>query len=196
MKASVILGHPYSNSFNHAIAKTVVSVLTALNYEVFFHDLYCEKFDPIITGPELVDDNIHLNKLVEMHCREIIEADAIIIIHPNWWGQPPAILKGWIDRVLRPNVAYAFDESDNGSGIPNGLLKASTAIVFNTSNTEENRELTVFGDPLQTIWENCIFGFCGVSNFHRRMFRIIADSTPLQRKEWLHEVEQTISTLL
>jgi NAD(P)H dehydrogenase (quinone) len=42
------------------------------------------------------------------------------------------------------------------------LLKAKTALVFNTSNTAEEREQMVFGDPLETIWKNCIFGLCGV----------------------------------
>lgn len=193
MKVSVILGHPYVKSFNYAIAQTVVNSLENRGHEVFFHDLYSENFNPVITGQELVEDNISLDKLVEKHCQEIIEVDGIVIIHPNWWGMPPAILKGWIDRVLRPGVAYTFDEDNNGSGIPQGLLKADIAIVFNTSNTEEVRELTVFGDPLETIWKNCIFDFCGVKNFQRKMFRIIANSTPLQREKWLKEVEQTIS---
>jgi len=44
-------------------------------------------------------------------------------------------LKGWIDRIFRPGVAYEFNEGDKGEGIPVGLLKAKKAIVFNTSNT-------------------------------------------------------------
>ena len=62
-------------------------------------------------------------------------AEGIIIIHPNWWGMPPAILKGWVDRVMRPGVAYEFLEGDSGEGVPRGLLRARRAIVFNTSNT-------------------------------------------------------------
>jgi len=54
------------------------------------------------------------------------------VVHPNWWGQPPAILKGWIDRILRPGVAYQFLEGDAGEGVPVGLLKAETALIFNT----------------------------------------------------------------
>ena len=45
-----------------------------------------------------------------------MRADGIIAIHPNWWGQPPAMLKGWIDRVLRPDVACKFLEGDGGEG--------------------------------------------------------------------------------
>jgi len=46
------------------------------------------------------------------------EASGIVIVHPNWWGQPPAILKGWVDRVLRPGVAYEFTEGDQGKVSP------------------------------------------------------------------------------
>ncbi|MBN2539095.1 MAG: flavodoxin family protein, partial [Deltaproteobacteria bacterium] len=63
---------------------------------------------------------------------------------------------------------------------------------FNTSNTEAEREKKVFGDPLETIWRNCIFGLCGVTHFHRRMFGIIVTSTETQRKEWLDEVRKDI----
>jgi putative NADPH-quinone reductase len=55
---------------------------------------------------------------VQAHCGEIARAEGIIIVHPNWWGQPPAIMKGWIDRVFRPGVAYRFTEDDKGDGVP------------------------------------------------------------------------------
>lgn len=191
MKISVILGHPYLKSFNHAIADVTLKTLQENGHEVFYHDLFAEKFDPVIMGQELVED-LSGNELVEKHCQEIKESEGIIIIHPNWWGQPPAILKGWVDRVLRPNIAYGFAEGDSGGGLPLGLLKASKAIVFNTSNTPEDRELSVFGDPLETIWRNCIFDFCGVKDFYRKIFRVIADSTLEQRLEWLEEVKKVI----
>ena len=101
--------------------------------------------------------------------------------------QPPAILKGWIDRVLRENVAYAFPPNDNGGGLPLGLLPAKAALVFNTSNTPEARETNVFGDPLQRLWRDCIFAFCGVNVFDRLMFRVIADSTATERALWLEQ---------
>jgi len=64
--------------------------------------------------------------------------------------------------------------------------------VFNTSNTETEREKNIFGDPLEAIWKNCIFDLCGVRNFYRRMFNIIVVSSEEQRKEWLQEVGRTI----
>jgi len=74
------------------------------------------------------------------------------------------------------------------------LLKAKAAIVFNTSNTAVDREQNVFGDPLETIWRNCIFGLCGVTNFYRRTFGIVVTSTEAQRQNWLEEVRRDINT--
>jgi putative NADPH-quinone reductase len=192
MRISVILAHPNPESFNHATAQTAVDAIKANGHRIFFHDLYQEKFDPRLNLEELANDAI-LPPVTRKHCDEIAAVDGIVIVHPNWWGQPPAILKGWVDRVIRPGVAYEFTEGDSGEGIPNGLLKARAALVFNTSNTKSEREEGVFGDPLETIWKNCIFGLCGVNNFHRRMFNVIVTSTDDQRRDWLGDVEKDIN---
>lgn len=191
MKISVILAHPCEGSFNHAIAITAVEQLERNGHKVFFHDLYKENFDPILFCEEIPKD-ASLPQEIEDHCSEIAEADGIVIVHPNWWGQPPAILKGWVDRVIRPGVAYEFLEGDSGEGVPHGLLRAKAAIVFNTSNTEPEREKDVFGDPLETIWKNCIFSLCGVTRFCRSMFSIVVTSTEAQRKKWLLGVRNDI----
>jgi NAD(P)H dehydrogenase (quinone) len=192
MNISVILAHPDKTSFNHSIATTILETLRQNKHHFWFHDLYAENFPPLLPHEEF-DKNAQLPSKIEQHCKEICSADGIIIIHPNWWGQPPAILKGWIDRVIRPGRAYEFLEGDNGEGVPNGLLKANSALVFNTSNTETEREQKVFGDPLETIWKNCIFDLCGVTTFYRRMFNIIVISSEEQRRKWLADVRMTIN---
>lgn len=106
---------------------------------------------------------------------------------------PPAILKGWIDRVLRPGVTYQFAETDSGEGVPLGLLKAKTALIFNTSNTPREREITDFGDPLERLWKDCVLSFCGVPVTHRRMSGIMVTSTEEQRKAWLAEVREMVT---
>ncbi|MCK9293803.1 MAG: NAD(P)H-dependent oxidoreductase [Desulfobulbaceae bacterium] len=194
MKISVILAHPNKESFNHAIARTVLQALAANRHQVFFHDLYAEQFDPVLPAGEISRDAV-LPAVIANHCRELSTADGIIVIHPNWWGQPPAILKGWADRVIRPGVAYEFLEGDSGEGVPHGLLQAHAALVFNTSNTAAAREVAVFGDPLETLWKNCLFGLCGVRDFHRRMFGIMVVSTEQQRKKWLAEAEEMVKNI-
>jgi putative NADPH-quinone reductase len=191
MKISIILAHPNPGSFNHAIADTAAAELRLRGYDVCLHDLCAEQFNPLLPAAELAKD-APLGSVIRQHCHEITEADGIIIVHPNWWGMPPAILKGWIDRVLRMEVAYRFVANDQGEGVPQGLLRARSAIVFNTANTPDDREQESFGDPLETLWKKCIFGLCGVQNVQRRTFSVIVTSTPEQRAQWLAEVRQIV----
>ena len=142
---------------------------------------------------ELHREDRELKGWTDRHHELLQWADAIVWVYPTWWSGPPAILKGWVDRVIRPGVAYKFLEDDSGEGVPVGLLKARSAVVFNTSNTETQRELDMFGDPLETIWRNCIFDLCGVSTFQRRTFNIVVTSSRQQREEWLTEVRRLIS---
>ena len=168
MNISLILGHPQPGSLNHAIAETALTTLHAHGHAVHYHDLCAEGFDPILRDGEMASEAV-LDPVIAQHCDELAQADGIIVVHPNWWGQPPAVLKGWIDRVMRPGVAYEFLEGDFGDGVPNGLLQARAALVFNTSNTPRARELAAFGDPLEALWRRCIFDLCGVTSFCRCM---------------------------
>lgn len=192
MNVLVILAHPNPGSFNHAVAAVACQTLESLGHDVWFHDLDREEFPPALSTGEL-SRVCELPEIVARHCEELVHAGGIVIIHPNWWGQPPALLKGWVDRVFRRDVAYQFLDGDSGEGVPMGLLKAKAAVVFNTSDTPVEREQRVFKDPLETIWKNCIFGFCGIEHFERRMFSVIVTSTPGQRRAWLQEVREIVS---
>jgi NAD(P)H dehydrogenase (quinone) len=183
---TLVLAHPDSASFNHALAAAVRDALTEAGHEVSYHDLYAEGFDPVLPGAEIASV-CDLPTGIARWCDEIASAQGIVIVHPNWWGQPPAILKGWIDRVIRPGLAYRFVDGDDGEGVPVGLLKAHTALVLNTANTPANREREVFGDPLQCTWAACVFGLCGVTDVRRRVFGVVVTSTPEQREAWLCE---------
>jgi NAD(P)H dehydrogenase (quinone) len=192
MHIPILLAHPWPGSFSHAIAARAQAALCAAGHSAPLHDLYQERFDPVMPPQELAGGPP--DAAVAAHIAEIRAADGIVVVHPNWWGQPPAILKGWIDRVLRQGVAYEFPPGCGEGGVPEGLLKARAAVVFNTSNTPEERERTVFGDPLELLWRNCVFQFCGVHTVIREVFSTIAGSTPDQRTGWLTEVETIVSS--
>lgn len=192
MIISLILAHPDPSSFNHAIARQTLESLEKCGHRVYYHDLYREQFDPILPAAEIPKEGSVTDEVTQ-YCEELSRSEGIVIVHPNWWGQPPAILKGWIDRVIRPGIAYEFEENDSGEGIPIGLLRARAAIVFNTANTPSKREQSVFGDPLQLLWHNCIFDLCGVTDFYRETFAVIVTSTPKQRSLWLERVVEVIT---
>jgi NAD(P)H dehydrogenase (quinone) len=189
MQILLILAHPDPASLNHALADAVRITLEGAGHTVWFHDLYREKFDPILPVHEILRD-AHLDPVLTAHCQELVHADGIVIIHPNWWGQPPAILTGWIDRVVRPGMAYCFEGDDNGEGVPRGLLRAHAAFIINTSNTREDRENEVFGDPLERIWRDCILGLCGIHEVHRLTLRIVVTSTQYERINWIRNVQE------
>ena len=189
MQILVILGHPDPDSLNHAIASMVCDSLRENGHSVLFHDLCAENFDPFLPKEEIPDNGL-VPDVIQYYCKELQTADGIVIIHPNWWGQPPAILKGWIDRVFRPGIAYRFNEGDSGEGVPAGLLKATAALVINTSNTPDERERSAFGDPLEALWKRCIFDLCGVQTFHRRTFNVVVTSSSDQRRRWLNEAKE------
>jgi putative NADPH-quinone reductase len=191
MKILVLLAHPQPGSFNHSLAETVVATLTQSGHEVVFHDLQAEGFDPVLLPAEIATDAA-IEPEIARHCEELAAAEGIVVVHPNWWGQPPAVLKGWIDRVFRPEIAYRFLDGDSGEGIPEGLLKAKTAVVLNTSNTEPKRELAVFGDPLEVLWKNCVFAFCGVEDMRRHNFGVVVTSTEEERAAWLEEAAEIV----
>ena len=194
MKILVLLAHPDPKSYNHAIASVVCESLRDNGHKVMFHDLHAEKFDPILTAEEIPADGV-VPETIALHCAELQSADGIVVIHPNWWGQPPAIMKGWMDRVLRPGIAYRFEEGDSGEGVPIGLLKSRAAVVFNTSNTPAEREQMAFGDPLEAIWKRCIFDLCGIHTFCRRTFNVMITSSLTQRRHWLNEVRDMVVDL-
>jgi putative NADPH-quinone reductase len=98
-----------------------------------------------------------------------------------------------VDRVVRPGVAYSFQEGDGGEGVPLGLLRARTAIVLNTSNTPSAREQEAFGDPLEAIWKRCVFGLCGIDDVRRRTYGVVVTSTAEERAAWLAEAAELVA---
>jgi NAD(P)H dehydrogenase (quinone) len=186
MRILLILAHQRPGSFCHAIAAAAMEALRAAGHQVGYHDLYEECFDPILTEAE-IPKGAPLEPILQQHCREVLEADGYVVVHPNWWGQPPAVLKGWIDRVMRQGVVYEFSPQ----GVI-GKLAGRRAVVFSTSNTPREEELRVFGDPLENLWRTCIFGFCGIENFQRRNFESIILSTPEERAGWLDDVRRIV----
>lgn len=195
MNTLIVLAHPKPGSFNHAIAETVRATLEAKGHTVRLCDLYAEGFDPLYTAEELARGNLAPPQVRE-HLDLVLNADAIVVVHPNWWAQAPAILKGWLDRVLRAGEAYRFGTNEKGEGVIVGLLKARAALVFTTSNTPRDAELALYGDPLDNFWKRCVWGFCGVPLVERRNFESIIVSTPEQRQAWLAEVASMTTSFL
>ena len=187
-KVLVIVGHPdVASSFNGAIARAVCAALTAQGYAPELRDLYAEGFNPVMTLGEATGsvENAPLEMRAEM--AQVKESAGLVFVHPNWWGGPPAILRGWIDRVLRNGFAYGFTEAGPWSALGDTIVQ-----VFSPSNTPRDVELNVYGDPLENFWKTIVFSLVGAKSFERRNFEQIILSDAAMRAEWLREVDATI----
>ena len=187
MKILLILGHPKPNSLSHALAEKTKAVLEELGHDVIFHDLYQERFDPVLPMDE---ENLPEEKLpvfLREHLDDFKEADGVIFVHPNWWGGPPAILRGWIDWVVRNNSCYNFTKDGVVSHVGGKIVQ-----IFSTSNTPREIEVSVYGDPIENFWKVVVFGLLGTKSFERRNFESVVLSTPEERQGWLTEVESTL----
>jgi putative NADPH-quinone reductase len=187
MNILLILGHPKPKSLNHAIAQTSVSALQEWGHEVLVRDLYQERFDPVMPADENILPDEHLPTYLQEYIRHFKEAEGMIIVHPNWWGGPPAILRGWVDRVVRQGSCYSFTKDGVVSHVGGKIVQ-----VFSTSNTPRDVEINVYGDPIEVFWKTVVFGPLGTKSFERRNFESVVMSTPEMRKEWLEEVETTL----
>ena len=116
MKVLMISAHPSERSFIGILRSEVFQELKDLNHEVRHRDLYSENFNPVFSAYERLnhvgDLAVKLQNLPDLqsHVEDIQWADALVLVYPTWWSGQPAILKGWIDRVLMNEVAWVLPE--------------------------------------------------------------------------------------
>ena len=192
MKALVVVGHPAPGSFCRALADRIRETWSATGCAVRFHDLVEEDFDPRLTAAE-ARGQATADPLVRQHIAELHDSELLAVVHPNCWGAPPAIVKGWIDRVFAPDAAYGFAKGVDQGDVPVGLLTTKAALIVNTGNTPLEREREAFGDPLERMWRDCILSYCGVRHVMRALFGVVATSSDDERRRWLAEVDELAS---
>jgi NAD(P)H dehydrogenase (quinone) len=110
MKVLVVLAHPLEESFAAAVARTVVESLQAKGHQVDFCDLYAEDFDPRLSAAERASytTGSYDATAIAPYIERLLAAQALVLVFPQWWFNMPAILKGFIDRVFAPGVAFDY----------------------------------------------------------------------------------------
>lgn len=191
MNLLLVLAHPDPGSFNAALAATVSEAATAAGAEVVVHDLYRDGFDPRLTAPELRGPAF-ADELAGRYARDLLAAERLVFVHPLWFFQVPALLKGWVDRVVREDVAFTLDEN----GAVTGLLSAAAALVITTGNTSRDTERRVLGDPVTGFWRDVVLRPAGVAGFERLAFTPLRGSTDVVRHAWLAEAQAAVRALL
>lgn len=147
MRALVIYCHPRPESFTAAIRDAVLERLAAAGAEVRLTDLYARGFDPSLSEAEhagYLDCPANRAPVAE-DVENLQWADTLIFVYPTWWYGLPAMLKGWLDRALLPDVAFVMPRGE-GDTIRPGLTHITRLGVFTTCGA--SRLLTWFvGSP-------------------------------------------------
>jgi NAD(P)H dehydrogenase (quinone) len=190
MKVLVMFCHPIAASFNAQVARAVCASVAAPEHELWFHDLYREEFGPVLAENEY-RSKYSLDSGVQDYMDQVVEADVMVFVHPDWWGQVPALLKGWLDRVFRPGIAYDYVGEEFLPKHRELPLAGKKAIAYCTTDAGEDG----MAHPLLSIWEESIFRFCGINGVCR-MFYSTWKSDSTRRRAWLSRISTDIGTLL
>ena len=183
----LVLCHPLKGSFNHAVAERALATLKAMKHSVHFHDLYLEGFDPVLGAQEL-RRGFSLDDQVQRHTNELEQSEGLVLIHPDWWGQPPGLLKGWVDRVFRSGVAYEFDAPEFMQKQKISLLGKKTALVFITTHAANENGAS----RLSSLWTDGIFGYCGIERTEVQILHDLFRAQLRLRAQWLEFVESKL----
>ena len=183
-KIFLIYGHYDEASFNAAIRDTFIKTTEESGNTVDLVDLYKEKFDPVFAGEEPGEDVLNHRKRIEA-------CDIIVLIAPIWNFRMPAIVEGWIDKVMAPPWAFTFKQLVGNYGYPIGKLKQKKAIIFCTYGSPRLAITTFFLNlPIRRL-KRGVFHMCGIYNIIYRSYFAVPFVIDKKRKEFLEDVEKT-----
>uniref|UniRef100_A0A3Q3N2M0 Ribosyldihydronicotinamide dehydrogenase [quinone] n=1 Tax=Mastacembelus armatus TaxID=205130 RepID=A0A3Q3N2M0_9TELE len=200
--ALIVYGHQSSGSFNAAVLDVAVQELTEQGYRVIVSDLYAMNFRASATRDDIIGDlkNSELFQYGEetMHAwmqgrlsddivaeqRKVEEAELVIFQFPMYWFSVPAIMKGWIDRVLTQGFAFSLEKIYD-----NGVFKDKKAMLSFTTGAIETmfRSDGINGDINVTLWplQNGTLHFCGFEVLAPQIFWSPAHCPPTVRTTML-----------
>lgn len=193
MKHLIISAHPNPQSFNRALVEEVIKATRQAGGETVVRDLYTLDFNPVLSWSEL---NASMEGIVPAEIKFeqnlITEADLITFIYPLWWMGFPAILKGYLDRVLSYGFAY-----QNENNVSVGLLGNKKIQQFITmGNSIEKYQQLGFDKALKSCLVDGVFNFCGMTDIQHDIFGNIHLLDEIERQTILISVfEKTFKNL-
>jgi NAD(P)H dehydrogenase (quinone) len=190
MKHAVILAHPNTGSFCASIARTCVEELGALGHVAELRDLYAIGFDPCLKAREVPSDaGFHAASDVAAERRRLNDVDSFIFVYPFWFNAPPAMLKGYVDRVFGMHFGYA-----PGFGCTEPLLGGRTLLSFSTSGAPDHWvNSTGALKALMAVFDEHVAAVCGMSVLdHVHFGGIISNMDVDPAEEMLEKVRQRL----
>ncbi len=158
MRTLIILGHPDKKSFSAGLADAYEEGAKEKGGEVMRINLIDLKFDPILRSGYSRVQNLEPD-LVEAQ-RLIKWASHLVFVFPVWWSAPPALLKGFIDRVFLPGFAFQYREN---SLTWDKLLTGKSSRMIITSDAPVAWLYLAYFHPAVNMMKKAVLEFCGVS---------------------------------
>jgi len=184
-KILVILAHPDEDSFSGSVAERYLAGAKFAGHEVELIKLGELKFDPILyKGYKEIQE---LEPDLKLAQKKIKWADHLVWIFPNWWGSFPAILKGFIDRVMLPGFAFKYKKN---SLLPEQFLKNKSAriiVVMDSPIFIYNFYLCSAGVK---IIKKGVLKFCGISPVKTTKITRLFKKTNKQKEKILQKIEK------
>lgn len=181
----IILGHSVTDSLCGALADSYASGAELAGNEVRRINLGELEFDPLLRHgysepQEFEADLIAAQQAIEW-------ADHLVLVYPNWWGSMPALLKGFLDRVLLPGFAFKYREDSPWS---ERLLTGRSADLLVTMDAPPLYYRFVTGRPGHKQMKKAILGFCGVKPIHVYSFGPVRSSGAAKRAKWISKASE------
>ena len=185
MNVLIVYAHPNPRSFNQAILHTLDAALRDRGHLTQTHDLYRMRFRAVLDS-----DDLNRNwrgepaEDVRREQESVLWAQGLAFIYPIWWFGPPAILKGWIDRVFTRKFAFDF-----GAEGMKGLLTHERALILNTLGGDEaSYHRQDWPELLARPMTEGILSVCGVRQVTHQAFYEVTGVTQMARRAMLEEV--------
>lgn len=183
MRIYVLVGHPDSTSFNHALADAYCAAALARGHEVRRQDLGAMAFDPILHhGYHTIQP---LEPDLEAAQTNVTWCEHWVIFYPVWWGNVPALLKGFLDRTLYSDFAYRYHDNDP---FWDKLLKGRSAHVITTSDAPAIWLWWQYRSSDIDAVRRATLEFCGFSPVRVTRIGSMRRMPPDARQRWIDRV--------
>ncbi|MBO9151800.1 NAD(P)H-dependent oxidoreductase [Chitinophaga sp. GCM10012297] len=190
MKHLIVYAHPNTSSANHHLKETAAAAIRRAGHEVEIRDLYAIGFDPVLSLQDMQGQMKGENEENIVREQEYIRrADAVTFIYPVWWTGMPAIMKGYVDRVMTYGFAYRYDQ-----GVQQGLLRGKAAYIFNThGKSHEEYRASGMDNALRLTSDAGIYRYCGFDVKQHLFFDRADRATAEVLAVWARDVEAAYS---
>jgi NAD(P)H dehydrogenase (quinone) len=197
MKILLVFCHPDPNSYGAALAQLARKSLEESGHTVRFIDLYAEGFNPVFSLEEkrnYLPNTAYNLSLVQSHVDALLWAEGLVVCYPTWYYGPPAMLKGWLERVWLPDVTFTVPRKKGDRA--EGKLKNIKLFVGITTSGSPWWWLRIIRDPGRNMFMR---GFRPLYSLSCKMkwlqLHNMNNTTATDRSKFSAKVQQTMKSI-